>query len=135
MAHSGLDVRRFESASGVHATGCSRCIIQNSMISLKKTWVSSDGWRGRHVPINAVAGVSDTGNWDDSPCPSNVGTEELNRAKVALKKAGIRYKTTWGTTSNIFCIHRYVVVAEDDVEIAKDIIQPLIEGTTLLYVC
>lgn len=112
-----------------------RCNIQNSMISLKKVWVSSGGYRGRHVPINAVAGVSDTGNWDDSPCPSNVGTEELNRAKVALKKAGIRYKTTWGTTSNIFCIHRYVVVAEDDVEIAKDIIQPLIEGTELLYVC
>jgi hypothetical protein len=104
------------------------------MISLKKKWVASDGWRGREVPVNAVAGVSDTGNWDDSPCPSNVGTEELNRAKVALKKAGIKYRTTWGTTSNIFCIHRYVVVAPEDVEAAKAIVKPLMEDTNLLYV-
>lgn len=106
-------------------------------ISLKKRWVASDGWRGREVPVNAVAGCSDTGSWDDSPCPSNVATAELNEAKGILKKAGIRYRTTWGTTSNIFCIHRYVVVAEEDVDKASQLVAEFVrehdERLQLLY--
>ena len=98
-------------------------------ISMKKVWVSSDGWRGRFTIVNAVAGSSDTGSWDDSPCPSKLVKAELNGVKKALKKAGIKYRSTWASSSNIFCIHRYVVVAEQDVERGKQVVQEWLDST------
>jgi len=97
-------------------------------ISMKKVWVSSDGWRGRFTPVNAVAGSADTGSWDDSPCPSNSVTAELNAIKKALKQEGINYKSTWGSSSNLFCIHRYIVVAEEDVEQGKQVVRQWLDS-------
>ena len=36
-----------------------------------------DGWRGFWIPGTAVAGVSDTGTWSDSPCPTPAVKAEL----------------------------------------------------------
>ena len=102
-------------------------------ISLKKKYIRTDGWRGYEEPINAVCGANDTGGWSDSPCPTNTCLNELNRAKEVLKKAKIHYKQTWCKTTNIFCIHRYICVPENQKEMAKELIQPLISETRLLY--
>jgi len=103
-------------------------------ISMKKVWVSTNAWRGHFTLVNAVAGSSDTGSWDDSPCPSNSVTAELNSVKKALKKAGINYRSTWAASSNIFCIHRYVVVAEPDVERGKRVVQEWLDSTENQFV-
>ena len=108
----------------------------NMKISMKKVWVSIDGWRGYFSLANAVCGASDTGSWDDSPCPSNSVTAELNAVKKALKKAGINYRTTWASSSNIFCIHRYIVVAEENVERGKEVVEEWMANNenTFVYV-
>jgi hypothetical protein len=51
--------------------------------------------RGRwDVPAYAIAGVSDTGNWPDSPAKTEVGEAELLRLKADLKRdTGICSKT------------------------------------------
>jgi hypothetical protein len=98
-------------------------------ISMKKVWVSSDGWRGRFTLVNAVAGSADTGSWDDSPCPSKLVKAELNEVKKALKKAGINYRSGRAPSSNLFCIHRYIVVAEDNVERGKEVVQEWLDST------
>lgn len=46
-------------------------------ISTKTKWVSTDGWRGYVLPVNAVAGCNHTGNWEDSPCPTNLVETEI----------------------------------------------------------
>ena len=103
-------------------------------ITLKKTWVRTDGWRGYEKPINAVCGANDTGSWDDSPCPTSLRKKELAMAAAVLRANKIPYKSTICRSSNIFCAHVYLVVAEEDVEIAKGLIEPLVEQTTLLYI-
>jgi hypothetical protein len=104
-------------------------------ISLKKKYVRTDGWRGYEEPINSVCGANNTGNWSDSPCPDSLCRAELKRAKKALKKAKIPYRQTWCRSSNVFCIHGYLVVPENMKEEAKKQIEPLINETSLLYLC
>lgn len=104
-------------------------------ISLKTKYVRTDGWRGYTQPVYAVCGANNTGSWDDSPCPSNVCESELKMAGSVLRKAGIKYRKTACQTSNVFCMHVYIVVAEENVERAKELIKPLERETRLLYVC
>jgi hypothetical protein len=112
---------------------------KSKSISVKKKWVNQDGWRGYYEPIYFVAGCNDTGTWDDSPCPSGVATHELGFVKRLLKQAKIKYREIPCETSNVFCIHRYIVVSENDFDTAKEIInkeydESLKENTNLLYV-
>jgi len=107
----------------------------NTKISLKKTWVSTSGWRGYQQPIFACAGANDTGGWEDSPCPSSVCEKELNEFCSKLRKAGIKYKKTWGQTSNVFCIARYVAVSEADHAKAHEIAEQHEKETRLFYKC
>ena len=44
-----------------------------------KRYHKIDGWRGYPVPALAIVGASDTGGWDDSPCPSREVKAELRR--------------------------------------------------------
>ena len=104
------------------------------MISKKTKWVASDGWRGRVVPINAVCGANDTGTFSDSPCPSSLREREIKLAKSVLKKQGIKHVTMWGRSSNVFCSIQYVLVEPDNIERARQLIEPLREETSLLYV-
>ena len=104
-------------------------------ISKKMKYVSTDGWRGYYEPINAVCGANDTGTYDDSPCHSDDCFEELSRAKKILKKNNIKFISHWGQTSNVFCIHRYLLTNPEDREEALKLLEPLISETRLLYLC
>lgn len=106
---------------------------------IKKTqWVSNDGWRGHQEPIYWVAGANDTGKLPDSPCPTHVCKEELGLIKSFLKKSKIHYREIICTTSNCFCIHRYLIVKPADFERAKEIVNEFYDtvrrDTILLYV-
>jgi len=107
----------------------------STKISLKTQIVRIDGWRSRREPINAICAANDTGMSYDSPCPSNVCKDEIKKATAILKSNGIKYKTTYGHTSNVFCIARYIVVSEDDKENARNLLSHLVDETRLLYLC
>lgn len=104
------------------------------MISTKKRYMATDGWRGYEEPINAVAGANDTGSYSDSPCPTDVRVKELATFKRELSKAGIKYKQVFTQTSNVFCVHVYVLVAPEDREKALEIAELCRPGTRLFYV-
>lgn len=81
-----------------------------------------DGWRGFNRPYFAVAGSSDTGGWSDSPCPSDSVQGELEKVLRILKLGGVKAYMTYSTTSNIFCIKRWVCVKGTEYQKAKDIL-------------
>ena len=103
-------------------------------ITLKTKYVKIDGWRGRQEPINMVCGANDTGMWSDSPCKTTDCLAEIKMATDILRKNNIKYKTTMLGTSNVFCQARYVVVSENNVERAKELIRHLVKETRLLYI-
>lgn len=104
-------------------------------ISKKTRYISTGGWRGYVEPINAIAGANDTGTYSDSPCPSDVCDAELGKVKRLFRKNGIRYNSMTTPSSNIFCVHRYLIVAPEDRERAIPLVKEAIEDTRLLYVC
>ena len=106
-----------------------------SYISKKTRWVKSDGWRGYYEPINAVAGANNTGGWSDSPCPSHVCESEINGFRKLLRKEKIRSVISVCQTSNVFCVHVYVLVDPQDRERAKEIASDYQKDTRLFYTC
>lgn len=102
-------------------------------ISLKKEYIRTDGWRGYTQPVNAICGANDTGSWDNSPCPSKVRADELNKAKKLLRENKIAFRQTVCQTSNVFCVHVYLCVLPEDKEKARQILQPLENETQLFY--
>lgn len=105
------------------------------MISTKTKYIRTDGWRGYEQPINAVAGANTTGSYEDSPCPESVCKSELDGFKKLLRKAGIKFRQTVNSTSNVFCAHVYVLVAPEDREKALELAEQYKEGTRLFYSC
>jgi hypothetical protein len=71
-----------------------------------------DGWRGYTMPANALAGVSDTGEAPDSPCPTPVVLTELATLRRALRKAGIATRVSSGDTSNVFCGKHWITTRD-----------------------
>lgn len=111
----------------------------NTKISTKKRWVQSSGWRGYYEPIHWVAGANDTGMAPDSPCPSKMATSELAKVRSILRRNGIRFREVVTESSNVFCVHRYLVVSEADHAMACEIVadnynSELKHITNLLYV-
>jgi hypothetical protein len=102
-----------------------------------KKWVKSDAWRGYEEPEYAVCGANDTGTWSDSPCRSDVAEAELLAAKEILKKAGIQTKKITCKTSNVFCIHHYLIVRPKDKQKAVELMDNYLQDTytNLLYAC
>lgn len=102
-----------------------------------KGWKSTDGWRGYEQPTYAVCGANDTGMWSDSPCRSDVAERELKAAKAALSKAGIPTKLMTCESSNVFCVHHYLIVRPKDKQKADETIEAHLEtaDTSLLYPC
>lgn len=98
-------------------------------------YIKTDGWWGFEQPEYAVAGANDTGEWDDSPCPSSVATKELNAVTKLLEESGIKVKQTLCNTTNVFCVHRYLIPMIKDVEKARVIVKDYIDNNTtrLLY--
>lgn len=113
--------------------------VQPSKVFIKATtWVKSDGWRGYYRPIYAIAGANDTGMWSDSPCPSDVATNELNELRKALRdKAGIPAREMICETSNVFCARRYLIVRPTDMDKAREVVTQHLDEvpSRLLYAC
>lgn len=105
--------------------------IWNLGTSYKKT----DGWRGYSEPINAIVGANDTGMYSDSPCPSNVRERELNAISAELAKNGIKTKQVVCESSNVFCVHVYLVPKVKDVAKGREIVKAYLDNneTRLAY--
>ena len=67
--------------------------------------------------------------WSDSPCPSDVCERELTDAVRVIKNKGIRTKIVTTETSNVFCVHRYVIVPPKYVDVARQIVSEHIDST------
>ena len=102
-------------------------------ISLRTEWVSTSAWRGYQQPINAVGGANDTGSSSDSPCPSKKRKEEIAGFKKILRSNGIKHRTTWCRTSNVFCVSQYVCVAPEDKAKAIELAEAYTHETELFY--
>lgn len=100
-----------------------------TLFDTTQKWVASDGWRGYNEPIYAVCGANDTGMWEDSPCPSNVRAKEIGDAVSLLKSKGIPTKEVVAETSNVFCVHVYVIVPPKYVDVAREIVREHIDST------
>ena len=100
-----------------------------------KTYVKIDGWRGYEQPVYAVCGANDTGTWSDSPCPSHVAKKELEDAQNVLKSNKIPTKIITTETSNVFCVHHYLIVPPVHHERAKGLVSEHIDNdvTRLIY--
>src|SRR5688500_2887517 len=75
-----------------------------------------DGW-GRDsydIPQYAVIGSSDCGSWSDSPAPTDLVREELERFRVVLRKNGIRSRLRYTQSGNVFMSKRWVLVHSRD---------------------
>lgn len=105
----------------------------STTISTKKKWISTDAWRGYEQPINAVAGANDTGSYSDSPCPSSVCKEELNRFKKKLKEEKIPFRQMVCRSSNVFCACRYILTHPENRIRAAQIASEMSGDTSLLY--
>ena len=82
-----------------------------------------DGWRGFMIPGAAVAGASDTGGWEDSPCPTRGVRAEIDRLrKEVLRPAGINSRMRAGASSNVFCGKRWITVSPEDWPRAKALV-------------
>lgn len=82
-----------------------------------------DGWRGYPIPALAVAGCSDTGLWSDSPCPTTVAVAEIRRLQgECLRPAGIKSRSGFGRSSNVFCAKRWVRVSAGDFSRAAELV-------------
>lgn len=73
-----------------------------------------DGWRGYWLPPRAIAGASDTGTWSDSPAPTPDVIAELDAFKAHLRKHKVKYRSTFGVTSNVFAGKRWITVVDFD---------------------
>lgn len=101
-----------------------------------RCWVANSAWRGYVEPVYAIVGANDTGNWDDSPCPSGIRDKELNAIKEKLLKHGIPTKQMVCESSNVFCVHVYLIAKMKDVEAGRDIVRKYLteNDTRLAYV-
>ena len=102
-------------------------------ISTKKVWVDSGTQRAKYQPINAIAGCNDTGTWSDSPCRSDVREREIKSFCKRLRESGIKYRTIWCQTSNVFCMTQYVLVGDVDRWKAIDLACKHRDVTDLFY--
>lgn len=101
-------------------------------------WISTSAWRGYEEPCFFVAGANDTGMWDDSPCPTKLATEELAAVRKVLRDAKIKYRHITTRSSNVFCMHRYLIVTPEDFDRARELVNEYYKtakaSTMLLYV-
>lgn len=96
-------------------------------IKQKKKWISTGGYRGYAQSSYAVAGSSDTGTWEDSPCPSSKVIKELNDFQDYLKQKGIKSTIKTTKSSNVFMVKRWVVTKPEDFNEAKKLANQYLE--------
>lgn len=98
-------------------------------------YIRTDGWRGYSEPIYGICGANDTGMYEDSPCRTDKCLFELEGAAKCL--GTIPYKMIAEQTSNVFCIHRYLIVPPQHIKEARELFAAYFEEakdkTSLLY--
>jgi hypothetical protein len=92
-----------------------------NIFSMSTKWVRTDAWRGYEQPVYAIAGVSDTGNWSDSPIPSDKSMEEIKKLQSHLASQGIKTKIAHAQSSNVFMMKHWLVPTIADFDKAKKI--------------
>ncbi len=107
--------------------------MNSNYIFQKTKYISTDRWRGYSQPINAVAGANDTGEYFDSPCKSSVRKREIAGFKKLLRKENIKSSVMVCETSNVFCVHFYVLVHPTDRERALEIADEYYNECSLFY--
>ncbi len=86
---------------------------------IKTKWIRTDPWRGYEQPVYAIAGVSDTGMFEDSPAPTDEVTKELLKLKSYLERKGIKTNIYITKSSNVFMRKRWLVTKPKDYKKAK----------------
>ena len=115
------------------------CIVKHKnkkimkAISTKKILVSTGGWGWKMQPINAIAGCNDTGNSEDSPCPSSEREAEIKGFTALLRGEKIKYRLMWCESSNVFCQIQYVLVADEDKQRGTELAKRYENRTRLFY--
>ena len=106
------------------------------VFNMEQKYVRIDGWRGYAEPVYAIAGFNDTGTWSDSPCRTDVGQSEKDRLLSVLDAAGIKTKIVTCETSNVFCVHHYIVTKVKDHARALQIVETFLaeNHTDLMYI-
>lgn len=66
------------------------------------------------IPQYAVIGSSDCGSWSDSPAPTDLVRDELERFRAVLRKNRIRSRFVYIRSGNVFMVKRRVVVHSKD---------------------
>lgn len=79
---------------------------------IPKRYRRLDAWRGYPIPGPAVAGASDTGTASDSPCPTPQVKREIRELQRWLNTMGIKTRTRYGPSSNVFCGKRWLCVVD-----------------------
>jgi hypothetical protein len=84
---------------------------------------SNDGWgRGSYkIPQYAIVGSSCTGDWSDSPCPTNLVKAELEGFRKVLRLSHIRSSIRATQTGNGFMVKVWVCVKQADYDKALPI--------------
>jgi hypothetical protein len=100
----------------------------------KKKWIKTDVWRGYGRSAYAVLGSSDTGMWEDSPCPSDKVHKELESFREFLRNKGIDSSIKTEQSSNVFMVKRWVVVQPDDYKEAKKLAQQYLKENKTSYI-
>jgi hypothetical protein len=91
--------------------------------TFSKHYVSTDAWRGYKVPAGAVAGVSYTGEYEDSPMKHSDIEPDIKALRQVLKDNGITSSMKSSGSSNLFMIKRWICVDYEDYNKAYDIVK------------
>lgn len=98
---------------------------------MKGRYHKLDGWRGYPIPGPAIIGASFTGN--DGPAPLEDVQSEIVGFRLWLRTHGIRSRTKFGESSNVFCAKLWVVVKLDDFRRAAQLALDYLGSPNLVY--
>lgn len=98
------------------------------MVSLKKHWVRTDGWRGYYKYDNSVFSGSSLAGFGD-PYAESCNAEEMKNIKMVksvLNKNKIPYRLAQARTSNMFAGSYDIVVDKENVKKAKALLKGVV---------
>jgi hydroxymethylpyrimidine pyrophosphatase-like HAD family hydrolase len=98
-------------------------------------YIRTDGWRGYEEPKYAIAGANNAGNWADSPCKSDICESEIKDIREYLLDHNVPTKIKVCETSNIFCVHVYLIPKVKDYQKGVELVGKYLSEneTKLLY--
>ena len=102
--------------------------------SRKTKWVKTDAWRGYQEPVYGIAGVADTGMWEDSPAKSDVVGKEINDFKKELRKLGVPTRMMTTRTSNVFAGQHHLIAPVELYPSAKEKVRQVLKKKKWEYI-